>query len=142
MPNSVYNSYKKNVFNGGIDLENDTIRMALMTSAYSPDVDAEQYYSDVTAFEVSTGGGYVTSGTVMTGKVVSADNTNDKAVFDADDVVYAASTISARGALIFKDTGDSTTSPLICWSDFGSNKSSVGGNFTISWSVSGIMNVL
>jgi hypothetical protein len=60
-------------------------------------------------------------------------------VFDADDVVWTSSTITARGAVLYKDTGTPSTSPLICYIDFGSNKSSNGADFTIQWSSSGIL---
>ena len=60
-------------------------------------------------------------------------------VLDADDVVWANATITARYAAIYKDTGIATTSPLIGWVDFGADQSASGGNFTIQWSPNGIL---
>lgn len=58
---------------------------------------------------------------------------------DADDVTWASSTITARYAVIYKDTGVATTSPLIGFVDFGQDESSSNGNFTIQWSANGIL---
>lgn len=40
MANSIYNSFKRNVLNGAIDLDTDTINVMLVTAAYTPDQDA------------------------------------------------------------------------------------------------------
>ncbi len=58
---------------------------------------------------------------------------------DAADVTWASSTITARYAAIYKDTGSAATSPLMGWVDFGQDESSSNGNFTIQWSPNGIL---
>ena len=60
-------------------------------------------------------------------------------MFDADDATWDPSTITARGAVIYKDTGVPTTSPLIAYIDFASDKSSSGDRFKIVWSTTGIL---
>lgn len=137
MANVLYNGFKKNVMNGGIDLDTDTIKVALVTSTYTADIDADVYFSDITN-EVS-GTGYTAGGATLASAAVTQDNTNDRGVFDANDVSWTSSTITARGAVIYKDTGTSTTSPLIGYVDFGADKTSTSGTFTISWSASGIV---
>ena len=139
MANVVYNAFKKNIMNGSIDLDSDTIKVMLVTSSYTPDQDNHDYKDDVTN-EVS-GTGYTAGGAALSNKSVSQDNTNDKGVFDADDVTWSSSTITARGAVLYKDTGDDSTSPLICYFDFGSDKSSSNGDFTIQWNADGILNL-
>ena len=62
-------------------------------------------------------------------------------VFDADDVAWTTSTLTARYAIIYKSTGTSSTSPLIGYIDFSSDKSSVTGTFTIQWNAEGILNL-
>jgi hypothetical protein len=141
MANAVYNSYKLNTLIGNINLTADDIRLALVTSSYSPDIDNDTVYASIVSgdYEVVTGGGYVTSGVILSGTTVTQVNEEDAALFDAEDVLWASSTITARGGVIFKDSGSSATSPLICYIDFGSTQSSVNSNFTISWATSGIM---
>lgn len=137
MADVIYNSFKKKIMDGSIDLDTDTIKVALVTSSYTPDQDTHDFFDDVTN-EVS-GTGYTAGGASLANKTVTQDNTNNKGVFDADDVTWSTSTITARGAVLYKSTGTAGTSPLICYIDFGSDKSSAGGNFTIQWNASGIL---
>lgn len=139
MADIIYNSFKKKIMDGSIDLDTDTIKVALVTSAYTPDQDAHDFFDDVTN-EVS-GTGYSAGGASLANKAVTADNTDNEGVFDADDVTWSTSTITARGAVIYKSTGTASTSALICYLDFGSDKTSTAGNFTIQWNAEGILNL-
>ncbi len=137
MANVIYNSAKQRLINGGIDLDTDTLKVMLVTSTYVPDIDLHVFKSDVTN-EV-TGTGYTAGGAALTSPTVTVDNTNDRAAFDAADVTWASSTITARGAVVYKDTGTATTSPLLCYFDFTTDQISSNGNFTIQWNSSGIL---
>lgn len=138
MASQFYNAGKKNLINGLIDLDTDTIRVALLTSAYTPDIDAHDFFNDVSANE-SSGTGYTAGGAALANKTVTQDNTNDRAVFDADDVSWASSTIAnARYAAIYEDTGVAATSPLICYVDLLITRSSSADTFKIEWNASGI----
>lgn len=139
MADLIYNGFKKNIMNGNIDLDTDTIKVALVTSAYTPDQDAHEFFSSVT--NEITGTGYSAGGASLANKTVTQDNTNNKGVFDADDVTWASATITARGAVIYKSTGTASTSPLLCYLDFGSDKTSSGGNFVVQFGASGILNL-
>lgn len=139
MANVVYNAFKKNIMNGSIDLDTDTIKVMLVTSTYVPDQDLHDYKDDITN-EV-TGTGYTAGGQALANKTVTQDNVDNEGVFDADDVTWANSTITARGAVLYKDTGTPSTSPLLCYFDFVSDQSSSSGNFTIQWNTEGIINL-
>lgn len=137
MANQLYNNFKKNIMNGAIDLDTDTIKVALVTSAYTINIDTHEFFSSITN-EVS-GTGYTAGGKTLTTPAVTEDTTNDRGVFDADDVSWTTATITARAAIIYKSTGTSSTSPLIGYVDFGSDQVSTAGTFTISWNASGIV---
>lgn len=139
MADVIYNSFKANIMNGNIDLDTDTIKVALVTSAYTPNQDAHEDFADVTN-EV-TGTGYTADGEALASKAVTIDDTDNEGVFDAADVTWSSSTITARGAVIYKDTGSAATSLLICYLDFGSDQSSSAGDFTIQWNSEGILNL-
>lgn len=139
MADVIYNAFKKNIMNGGIDLDTNTIKVMLVTSSYTPEQDTHEDRADVTN-EV-TGDGYTSGGAEITNKAVTQDNTDNEGVFDGDDVTWSASTITARGAVIYKSTGDASTDLLVCYIDFGSDKSSSSGNFTIQWNAEGILNL-
>lgn len=139
MADVIYNSFKKKIMDGSIDLDTDTIKVALVTSSYTPDQDAHDFFDDITN-EVS-GTGYTAGGVSLANKAVTADNTDNEGVFDADDASWTTSTITARGAVIYKSTGTASTSPLICYIDFGADKSSSAGTFQITWNSEGILNL-
>lgn len=138
MASQHYNGYKTAAEKGSIALLTDTIKCALLTSAYTPNIDTHVFFSDVSASE-SSGSGYTTGGVTMTTPTVTQDNTNDRGVFDADDVSWTSATIAdARYALIYKSTGVASTSPLIGVVDLLTTQSSSGGTFSIVWNASGI----
>lgn len=140
MASVLYNSFKKNIMNGTIDLDTDSIYVLLVTSTYTPDIDAHAFRSDITN-EVS-GTGYTTGGKVISNAAVTQDNTDDEGVFDGDDVSWTTATITARGAVLYKNRGGaSSADELIGYIDFGSDKSSTAGTFTIQWAAEGIINL-
>lgn len=141
MASLIYNSYKLKLIDNStkIDLSSDTIKVALVTSTYTPSADNHDFFNDITN-EVS-GTGYTAGGATLASKTTTQDNTDDEAVFDAADVTWTTSSITARGAVLYKSTGVSSTSPLIAYIDFGTDKSSDGGTFQITWNSEGIVNI-
>lgn len=140
MADVIYNSFKAYIMDGSIDLDTDTINVMLVTSSYTPNQDTHEDKADVTN-EV-TGTGYTADGEALASKAVTIDDTDNEGVFDAADVTWGSSTITARGAVIYKDTGSAATSLLICYLDFDSDQSSSSGDFVISWNSEGILNLV
>lgn len=139
MANLIYNSFKRDIMNGSIDLDTDTIKCMLVTSSYTP-VNTHDKRDDVTN-EVS-GAGYTTGGATLASVTVSVDNTDDEGVFDAADTAWTSSTITARGAVLYKSRGGaSSADELIAYIDFGSDQISTSGTFTIQWNAEGILNL-
>jgi hypothetical protein len=137
MADVIFNSFKADVLGGVIDLDTDTIKVALVTSAYAPDIDAHKFFSAVTNEVVGTG--YTAGGKTLTTPVIAQDDANDRGTFDADDVTWATSTITARGAVVYKDTGVAATSNLIAYLDFVTDKVSSAGDFTITLNAAGLI---
>ncbi len=138
MPNVVFNSFKRDIANGSINLLSDTIRVMLVTSSYTPNQDTHTKRSDVTN-EVS-GTGYTSGGAALANKTVTANNTSNAGVFDADDVVWSTATITARAAVIYKSRGGlASADELIAYIDFGSDVTSTAADFTLPWSATGIL---
>jgi hypothetical protein len=81
----------------------------------------------------------VANQTVTDGSVTWAEVGSGVTVLDSADPAWAASTITARYAAYYKDTGTPTTSPLLSLVDFESDQSSVSGTFTIVQSANGIL---
>lgn len=178
-----------------VDFLSDTIKCALATSSYSPNLDTHEVFSDVTN-EVS-GTGYTAGGATLgtktivytaanswgtpwaasTGYVIgdvvrpttgnghlyrcvvagtshSAEPTwglvaqretaegagavrwtemgRGMTQIDSADVSWAASTITARWGIVYKDTGTASTSPVLLLVDFDGNISTTAGTFLIT----------
>jgi hypothetical protein len=56
-----------------------------------------------------------------------------------DPQTWGSSTITARYAVFYEDTGTGSTSALICYWDFVSDQSSSNGNFTLTPGASGLV---
>lgn len=141
MASFVYNKYKQGIFdnttNLRVDLDTDTVKVALVTSSYTPNQDTHDFFDDVTN-EVS-GTGYTAGGATLGSPTVTLDTTNDRVDFDAADTSWTTSTITARAAVIYKSTGTASTSPLIAYIDFTTDQVSSAGTFLIQWNASGIL---
>lgn len=138
MANAVYNSFKRDIANGSIDLDTDTINVMLVTSSYAPNIDTHTKRSDITN-EVA-GTGYTAGGQALASKTVTADNTNDRAAFDAADVTWTTATITARGAVLYKSRGGaSSVDELVAYYDFGADITSTASDFVIQWGSTGIV---
>lgn len=133
MASAVYNILKDSLWRGSYVVLTDTIKVALVTSAYTVNIDSHMAFTDITN-EV-TGTGYTAGGATLASKTVTQDNTNDRGVFDAADITWASSTITARGAVIY----DTTASKLLAYIDFGADKTSSASDFTIQWHANGII---
>lgn len=140
MANVIYNSFKRDIANGSIDLDTDNIKLMLVTSAYSPNIDSHTKRSDITNEVV--GAGYTAGGVSLANKTITVSNTTDKGVFDADDITIANATITARGAVLYKARGGaSTADELIGYLDFNSDVTATAGNFVITFDGNGILTI-
>ena len=140
MPSLLYGNFLLKALNKEVDFDSDTIKVALLTSSYTPDQDAHDYFNDVSTYEV-TGTGYTAGGATLASKTATYDSANNVVVLDAADTTWASSTITARYAVVYDSTGTSSTSALIGYVDFGSDQSSTNGNFTITWDSTGIVRI-
>ena len=132
MASGIYYRFKANLMNKEIDLEADTIKVMLLDNSHSFTA-TDNVIGDVSANEVS-GTGYTAGGGTLAGKAVTQGATTK---WDATDLTWAASTITAYHAVPWDDT--IATDDLLCSIDFGGAKSSSAGNFTIQWHADGII---
>ena len=141
MASKLYGQFISQALNKEIDWDTDTIKVALLSNAYTPDQDAHNYFDDVVANEV-TGTGYTAGGNTLANKTNSYNSATNVITLDADDTTWSSSTITARYAVVY-DASPATnaTRPLIGYVDFGSDQSSSNGNFTITWDATGIVRI-
>lgn len=140
---TLYNNFKLKLIDSStkINFAADTIKCALVTASYTPDIDTQDFWDDVSANEAS-GTGYSAGGATLANPTVAVVGASDLAKFDADDVSWTiSSALSARYGVLYKSTGTAGTSPLIGYIDFGSTYSLASGTITITWSASGVLNI-
>lgn len=132
MASGIYNRFKANLMNKEVDLEADTIKVALLDNSHGFTATHNQW-SEVSANEI-TGSGYSSPGQDLAGKAVTQAATTK---WDATDAEWTSATFSAYHAVIYDDT--LTNDDLICSIDFGGEKQVTAGTFTIQWDAAGII---
>lgn len=134
----IYGPLIGNLFSKTVSWSADDIRVMLVTSSYTPDQDTHSFLSSVTG--EATGTGYTAGGQALTSKTSSYDGSTNTLTLDAADATWANSTITARYAVIYDNTGANAASkPLLAYLDFGSDVASTAGNFVIEWDATGII---
>jgi len=119
-----------NVAKGLIDLDTDTFKIMLTTSAYTPVKDTDDFRNDVTN-EV-TGTGYTAGGATLAGVSVTYDAATDQVQISWTDPTWSGSTITARTAVIYKSRGGaSSADELLAYCTESGDIISTGGVFTV-----------
>ena len=100
----------------------DVFKIALYTSSATLGASTTVY---TTSNEV-VGTGYTAGGNTLTNVTPTSSGTT--AFTDFADTTWSTATITARGALIYNST---EANKAVCVLDFGSDKTSTAGNFTV-----------
>ena len=127
---AVCNSFKSEVLQEGHQVKTDSLKIALFTSVASLSAGTAAYS---TSNEVVSSGGYAPGGGTLTGVTISLGATSASggtAIIDFADISITSTTFSARGALIYNS---SNSNKAIAVLDFGADKVSTNGTFTISF---------
>lgn len=129
--------------NGVVDFDADDIRTALATSASSltaaTALDTFDFFDDVTG-EVS-GAGYTTLGYDHATRTVTLDTGTDEVRLDLEDAEWTSASFTGRYAIIYKNTGTASTSPVMGRVDFGGDETVSSGTFTITWDSTGALKI-
>jgi hypothetical protein len=130
-------SFKQALLDGEMDFSSDTaqtFKIALYTSSATLSAATTAY----SATNEASGTGYTAGGNTLT---ISANPTTSgtTAFLDFADTTWAAATITARGALIYKSGGGN---PAVAVLDFGSDKTSTAGDFTIQFPTADASNAI
>lgn len=128
--NAFATSFKQQLLEGVHDFRlagGDTFKLALYTNSAS-------FTPATTAYtatnEVGASGSYVAGGGTLTR--ISPASSGTTAFTDFADLTFTVATITARGALIYNTTPTHTyTNPVCVVLDFGSDRTSTAGDFTI-----------
>lgn len=131
----VFNNAQKHL-DDDVDWASDTIKVSLHSSSWTPDVANDEYFDDVTN-ELSTANGYTAGGATLGTKSVVVTGTATQ--YRAAATTWTAGsgeTLTARYAIVRKDSGSAATSPLLCYvllDNTPADVSATNADFTITW---------
>ncbi len=125
MANALYDLGREKFLNGQIDWTDDDIKLVIVdTDDYTVNLATDEFHDDI-----PSGAIVATSGNL-------ASKTTTAGVADAADVVLTTvSGDECEALVIYKDTGDSATSPLIAYIDTATGLPITpnGADVTIQW---------
>ena len=129
-------SFKAEILKGvhNFTAASDQFKLALYTSSASLGAGTTAYTS---SNEVS-GTGYTAKGAFLTSVTPTTPSTT--ALTDFNDLTFSSATITARGALIYNEAA--TSDPSVCVLDFGGDKTSTSGDFTIQFPTADASNAI
>ena len=113
----------------------DTFKLALYTNSASFTAATTAY---TTGNEVANSGSYSAGGGTLVSATPVASGTT--AVCDFADLAFTSATITARGALIYNSSA--AGNPTVAVLDFGSDKTSTTGTFTIQFPTADATNAI
>ena len=111
----------------------DAFKIALFLSAATLGASTTAY----SATNEASGTGYTAGGAALTNVTPTLSGTT--ALTDFADVTWSTSTITARGCLIYNSTD---SNKAVSTHDFGADKSSSGGDFTIQFPTADASNAI
>jgi hypothetical protein len=130
--NYMCTSFKQELLYGVHDFDastGDTFNIALYTSSATLNAATTAY----SATNETSGTGYSAGGQALTN--VNPTTSGTTALTDFADETFSTATITARGVLIYNTTPNTTsisvTNPAVVVLDFGGDKTSTAGDFTI-----------
>lgn len=130
------------LMNKEADLNSDTIKVALFTSAHAPDQQADQYYDGSHGMtEVSAANGYSTGGATVASPTITTSTLTT--TFDSADPSW---TVTGAGFTYryacFYDSTPASNKPFISYVDFGADVTAVAGTHTIVLDSNGIARIV
>lgn len=145
MTEVVYNRGKARLLNGSSTWGTADLRLLIISGAsvpagaYDPDLNTVTDLLGVSGVTEMAGTGYTRK--ALTTEAVTEDDTNNRAVLDADDITWTGLDAGVLRAAVVYDEGGGTdaTRHLISYHDSNFPKTSNGGDMTIQVPVSGVI---
>lgn len=121
------------------DLEAVTVKLALVTSSYTPDRDTHDFWNDASASELASGNGYTTGGVTLSSVLWGYDATSNKVTLDFADPSWTFTASKTwRYGVVYIDTGTASTSTLIGLLDWGADNT-VNTAYTLTIDTLGLL---
>ena len=132
-----YNHLMLCLLRGTIVPATDTLKLMLVSSAYTPDAEHTQI-AQVSGHEIA-GTNYTAGGQALSGVTTSRSGASAK--LDADDLTFAALTATFRYGVLYADvTRGGLTGPLIgCFALDSADVVVSGQNYPMIWDAAGVL---
>lgn len=118
----IYNILGEIIADGTNDFTSHDYKLALLDIGYSPDIDGDEYWSDVSGDEVSVVSGYVSGGSTLDNVLVTRNDATNITTVSWDrakwDIPYGAQLSAIKGAVIYNDS--LASKPLLAFFEFAS----------------------
>lgn len=144
-PFTVFGAAKEAVAKGLIDFDTDNFSVFLVTSAWTPSVNVDDTYSDLSANEVPNGSGYTTGGIDLAALAVSRAS-GVVTIDETTNPAWTSASFTCKYAVIAKRAGGSLTGTdlLVGYVDLDNGGGSItvtAGTLTITWNASGLFTI-
>ncbi len=117
---------------GSIDIDTDTFKLMLTTSAYTPNQDTHDFRDDVTP-EVANSGTYAAGGATLAGGTFAYDAASNEYRIAWTSPAFTSATITARTAVIYKSRGGaSSADEVLAYCTEAADVTSTAGTFTVT----------
>jgi hypothetical protein len=140
---TVYGAAVEAIAKNPIDLDTGTFVLTLHTSSYTPTVNTDDTWSDVSTTEFTTANGYTAGGKVLTMSVTRSGAT---VTVDADDQSWTSSTLtSVKYGIVTQRAGGSLVAGDLLLGYFelesGGTVSTTNGTLAVNWNASGLFTI-
>lgn len=142
MASSNFRNFARNLALGRHVFGTDTAKVLLVSSVPS-EANLDGWISRADVTNEITGTGYTAGGIAQAYTLDALDTTNNRQPITFTNITngWTSATFSAVGAIIYKNSGTSSTDYLIDFIDFGGTVSCSSGSFSITYSTPLYINV-
>jgi hypothetical protein len=124
--NSLYTTAIAAINSGAVNWPTDTIQAVLVSNAYIPNINTDQFYSTIVSASAVIGSPETITGISLTNGILFANTVVFPTVTSGSTVTYV---------VVFRYSGSNSTSQLLCLFDtmYGLPYSTNGANIPIAW---------
>jgi hypothetical protein len=128
-----YGKLVQNILNGNLSLDTGTFRTMLVATAYTPDMDADEFIDDGPRANEVTGTNWATDGQTVTCTVTIDAASNEVRVEISDISVATVTLTDGKHAVVYLDSGTDSTSYLVGYTTFDTALAPTAGTLAITY---------
>jgi hypothetical protein len=132
-PVQVYAQFIKNVLLGNLSTDTGTFRAMMVGTAYTPDMDVDEFIDDGPRANERTGTNWAADGQTVT-LTVTVDAAGDQVEVEISDVSVPTVTLTdGKYAVVYLDSGTDSTSYLVCYVTYDTALAPTAGTLALTF---------